>query len=117
MSVAEAGYAQAPVPGQLTIESSREEDKVFLALVGELDLASAPHFEHELEGALASAPNRVVIDLRRLEFMDSSGLQALLRANERANSNGHVLMLRPGPHQVQRVFELTKTIDVFSFEH
>ena len=114
--MAEAGYAEAPVPGQLTIESSRQEDVVFLALVGELDLASAPHFEQELESALATGPNRVVLDLRRLEFMDSSGLQALLRAHERGNLDGHVLSLRPGPHQVQRVFELTKTIDVFTFD-
>jgi anti-anti-sigma regulatory factor len=48
--------------------------------------------------------------------MDSTGLQALLRARERSTSaDGAQLMLRRGPHQVQRVFELTKTIDAFTF--
>jgi anti-anti-sigma regulatory factor len=48
--------------------------------------------------------------------MDSTGLQALLRARERASSSSYELALRRGPHQVQRVFELTKTVDAFSFE-
>ena len=49
--------------------------------------------------------------------MDSTGLQALLRARERAGSASHELSLRRGPHQVQRVFELTRTVDAFSFEN
>jgi anti-anti-sigma regulatory factor len=48
--------------------------------------------------------------------MDSTGLQALLRARERAITvEGVDLSLRRGPHQVQRVFELTKTVDAFTF--
>ena len=98
------------------IEKSEEAGSLVLALSGELDLASAPMLERELREAEATSPSRLVIDLGGLLFMDSTGLQALLRARERANSNGHQLALRRAPHQVQRVFELTKTVDAFTFE-
>ncbi len=105
-----------PLPGPLRIESRRDGDTTVITLGGELDLASAPELERELRDAEGTGPARVVIDLRELGFMDSTGLQALLRARERASSNTYELMLRRGPHQVQRVFELTKTDDAFTFE-
>jgi anti-sigma B factor antagonist len=106
----------APAPGPLSIESRRDGDAVLIVLQGELDLASAPDLERELKAAEGTNPSRVTIDLSGLGFMDSTGLQALLRARERAGSATYELTLRRGPHQVQRVFELTRTIDAFSFE-
>lgn len=106
----------APAPGPLSIGSRRDGDAVIIVLQGELDLASAPDLERELKDAEATSPNRVTIDLSGLGFMDSTGLQALLRARERAGSASYELTLRRGPHQVQRVFELTRTVDAFSFE-
>jgi anti-anti-sigma factor len=105
-----------PAPGPLSIDSRRDGDAVVIMLAGELDLASAPDLERELKDAEASNPSRVSIDLSQLGFMDSTGLQALLRARERAGSGSYELSLRRGPHQVQRVFELTRTVDAFSFE-
>ena len=106
-----------PVPDQLVVDSNTNHDVTILTLSGELDLASTPILERELSAVEATRPRRVVIDLARVGFMDSTGLQALLRARERASANGaHELLLRRGPHQVQRVFELTKTIDAFRFE-
>jgi anti-sigma B factor antagonist len=111
-----SGVTDASAPGPLRIESRREGDSAVIALNGELDLASAPELERELRDAEATEPSRVVIDLKGLGFMDSTGLQALLRARERASSSSYELVLRRGSHQVQRVFELTKTVDAFSFE-
>jgi anti-sigma B factor antagonist len=108
--------AEVPVPGALKIESHREGDTLLVVLSGELDLASAPDLERELQAGEQIAPTRLVIDLSGLGFMDSTGLQALLRARERANEAGYALSLRRGPHQVQRVFELTKTVDAFTFD-
>jgi anti-anti-sigma factor len=108
--------ADVPIPGALQIESRRDGGTLSLVLSGELDLASAPDLERELAAGEATSPSRITIDLSDLGFMDSTGLQALLRARERAAATGYALSLRRGPHQVQRVFELTKTVDAFSFE-
>lgn len=114
--MSELAPPDAPVPGQLVIESKTEGDGIVLSLHGELDLTSAPIFEKELRVAESANPARLVIDLSGLEFMDSTGLRALLLARERAGGNGHRLQLRRGPRQVQRVLELTKTVDAFEFE-
>jgi anti-sigma B factor antagonist len=112
----EATPSPAPVPGQLVIEKAQEGDALVMILSGELDLASAPNLERELQEAEATNPSRLVIDLAGLAFMDSTGLQALLRARERTAEDSHRLSLRRAPHQVQRVFELTKTVDAFTFD-
>ena len=115
-NVSEVAPPDAPVPGQLVIDSKVDGDGIVLSLHGELDLTSAPVFERELRAAEATNPARLVIDLGGLEFMDSTGLRALLLARERAGGDGHRLTLRRGPRQVQRVLELTKTVDAFEFE-
>jgi anti-anti-sigma factor len=114
--MAEFPSPNVPVPGQLVVDVSVEGDVTSLKLSGELDLASTPTLERELAAIEPSAGRRrVLIDLSGVGFMDSTGLQALLRARERANEHGAELVLRRGSHQVQRVFELTKTIDAFTF--
>lgn len=114
--VTESGLPDTPIPGQLEVHSIADGDRVILSLRGELDLTSAPIFERELQAAESAKPERLVIDLSGLEFMDSTGLRALLLARERSQQDGFGLSLRRGPRQVQRVLELTKTADAFEFE-
>ena len=116
MADTESWPANEPLPGQLVVESSTEGDVCVLALSGELDLASTPVLERELHAVESAGFKKILIDLAGVGFMDSTGLQALLRARERATTGGSVqLSLRRGPHQVQRVFELTRTVDAFTF--
>lgn len=119
MADIESWPAKEPLPGQLVVESSTEGDVRVLALTGELDLASTPVLERELRAVESAGAKKVLIDLAGVGFMDSTGLQALLRARERAatatTEEGVQLTLRRGPHQVQRVFELTRTADAFTF--
>ncbi len=105
-----------PAPGELVVDIKRDTDSVVVALTGELDLATSETFERHLREAESCRPMRLTVDLTALGFMDSTGLQTLLRARERANSSEHELTLRRGPHQVQRVFELTRTVEAFNFE-
>jgi anti-anti-sigma factor len=107
---------EAPLPGQLVIDAERHDDQVVLSLSGELDLASAPILQQELEDISSTGVSRVLIDLGNLGFIDSTGLQALVRAQDRLTAEGKQLVLRRGSHQVQRVFELTKAIDAFTFD-
>jgi anti-sigma B factor antagonist len=58
---------------------AREGGSTRVSLRGELDLATAPRLEH----ALAEAGDRVLLDLRGLTFMDSTGVRVLLEAAER----------------------------------
>ena len=108
--------APAPAPGTLAISSAVEDGTVSIALAGELDLAGASRLEARLEEIERDGPARLVVDLRRLVFIDSTGLRLLLQAAARARERGCELVLRPGEPSVQRVFEVTGALDVLRFE-
>ena len=67
--------------------SDDSEDAPCVRLTGELDLSTAPELERTLQQAEARAPV-VVLDLRELTFIDSSGLHAIANANARAKRVG-----------------------------
>ena len=103
-------------PPELNIRIVQRPDRLELRLEGELDLESAPELDRAVDGAVEDGAVDLVIDLSGIAFMDSSGLAALVRATRVAEAaGGDVHLSRPAP-QVQRLFELTGTLDAFSFE-
>ena len=99
--------------GSLAVRSEREGDALIIELIGELDLDGAPQLEEALREAEASDATSIVVDLGRLDFIDSTGLRLLVMAAERAE-HGRFSMLR-GPKQVHRVFEITDLVDRLPF--
>ena len=95
----------------LKVDARSEQDRVVLALAGELDLASSPVFERALEdSALAAAP-LVVLDLDALKFVDSTGLRVILLAHEAARTRGQEFAITPGSPQVQRLLSITSVAE------
>ena len=78
--------------------------------VGDLDLDTAQH----LEAVLATRSGPVVLDLRRLSFIDLSGLRLLLDADARSRQDGMNLRFIPGP-MVRRLFEVAKLPDRLAY--
>ena len=91
----------------LTIETHNGAADVFVSVQGEVDLATAPELEVALERALEAPGRRLVIDLRDVTFLDSTGLALMLRQERNARAGGRRLIVVKGPPDVQRVFELT----------
>jgi len=96
----------------LSLKTSLAGRTAVIALAGELDLAGAAALERELAGLDAGA---VVVDLRGLGFMDSSGLRALAVAAQRAQRAGRRFALVPGAAQVMRVFDITRMRERLEF--
>lgn len=90
-----------------SVEFRGDDQRVVLDVSGELDLASSPALERELERPVVASAELLIIDLRRLEFMDSTGLSVLVRAHQRAAQSGQRLVVIRGPQQVQRLLTLT----------
>ena len=114
MSAAEP--LEAPVPESFEVRRLADAEGVVLMLFGELDLASAPALEQELKEVGHANPARLLLDLRNLGFMDSTGLALMIRAQQSADANGHRLVFRRGTSQVQRLFELSGVVERFTFE-
>ena len=113
--------AEIPVPSPgsapngFSLEIKRQRETAQLIPAGEVDLATAGQLQSELEKLIEAGFTRIVIDLRRIEFLDSSGLHALISAHARAQQGRWQLEIIPGPRAVQRIFEITGTIDRLPF--
>jgi len=93
-------------PLDITTEQHPGQTRVVLA--GELDIASTQGLEDELVAIEANSPGTLVLDLRGVEFIDSTGLRALIAADERARSQGRRLAVVSGPNAVERLLEVTQ---------
>ena len=92
-----------------------ERDHVRVRPVGTLDMANAPVLEKQLIELRDAGFGELMVDLRRLVFMDSSGLRLLLRWNAESRSNGFRLILVPGAPEIQRLFDITGMTDKLPF--
>ena len=79
---------------------------VVLRLAGDLDVDTAADLRVAID-ASGRGRRRVVLDLAQIEFMDSTGLAALLKANQQMRDRGGELVLRAVPAQVDRLLRLT----------
>lgn len=86
----------------------------WVAVTGELDLATAPEFADVLATAQRDA-RLVVLDLGALSFMAIAGIQAIIDASRRAERDGSRLVLTRGPRHVHSTFVLTRTDDQVVF--
>ena len=100
----------------LDFETTRNGTVAVIAPTGELDLSGAALLEDELD-RLASEPelSTLVLDLRQLEFMDSSGLRLVVLADMRAREAGRRFVLVKGADTVHRVFEITRMSERLEF--
>jgi anti-sigma B factor antagonist len=92
----------------LELDTEQGDGRASLALRGELDISSAPVLEEALGRVEAAGPPLLVIDLRGLEFMDSTGLRTLVSADQRARDAGRRLAIVRGPEAVDRIFNVTR---------
>lgn len=90
-------------------------DEVVVEAIGELDLQSAEVLERAVARLRSGGHDRVVVDLRQVGFIDSTGLRVLLGLHRDAQREGRAISLMPGPPQVQRIFELTATHALFDW--
>ena len=95
-----------PVESNFKVEV-HDRGAVVIDVSGELDLASSPMLEQELDSTAIASAELLIVDLRKLEFMDSTGLSVLVRAHQRAVENRTRFAVVKGPQQVQRLLMLT----------
>jgi anti-anti-sigma factor len=100
----------------LNFDTTLSAGVAIVVLDGELDLSGAGLLEQEIE-RLAADPRAetVVLDLRGLDFLDSSGLRLVALADRRLAGAGRRLALVRGPETVQRVFDITRMTDRLNF--
>jgi anti-sigma B factor antagonist len=94
-----------PEPFRCDVETSH--GKVHVIPRGEIDLASVAILESKLRELRETGFDHLVIDLRDVTFMDSTGLRLVLAWDDEARADGVDFELIPGAPSVQRLFEIT----------
>jgi anti-anti-sigma factor len=93
-------------PRQFQVSAKRFGTKALVTVEGELDIATLPEFEQAITRMRAQGLERLVIDLRELEFLDSMSIELLLRLHGELTATGADLVVVRGPRAVNRIFDL-----------
>lgn len=109
------GVAPRGVP-QLELREEIHDARHTLVLTGELDMAWASVLQTALHRICTDDADSIVLDLSKLTFMDSTGLRAILLAEELCEKHRCRFILIPGPPQVQRLFEVTGLLGRLPFQ-
>jgi anti-sigma B factor antagonist len=98
-------------------ETSDRPDGIHVELSGELDISSASNVESRLMELETRSPAWLILDLRRVSFIDSTGLSMIINADGRARKEGRRLTIVSGdgvPRRILRTVGLEERLDVHS---
>ena len=87
-------------PFSVTVSSDGDRATVYLR--GELDMLGVDRARRAIEEAEASPASLLVLDLSELDFIDSTGLEVMLRAARRAHDEGRRLIVARPSRYVRR---------------
>ena len=90
----------------------QHNDAIVLRPEGKLNMVAAPHLRQQIAGAVDQGQTRLVIDLSGTDFLDSSGLGALVAGLKVARQAGGDLRIACPGEQVLLVLELTSMTSV-----
>jgi anti-anti-sigma factor len=89
----------------LRLDTKRIREDAFVAVEGDVDLTTFGAVASALDAARVGA-TVLVLDLREVGFMDTSGLRLVISEEQRAQANGYRFVVVPGTGKVQRLFEI-----------
>jgi anti-sigma B factor antagonist len=100
-------------PFRIDVEPAR--DSVRVAPVGELDIATVDKLREEVDRLRESGFSKLVLDLRGVRFLDSTGLRLVLELDQAARDASQELQIIRGSAVVQRIFEVTQVAERLQF--
>src|ERR1700756_440371 len=98
---------------ELSIDIKNEAGAAIFRLRGSLDVATSPSVRAALMETASEGNHEIVVDLTKLEFLDSTGLGALIGAHRRALENGGKVRLAVGEGAIARLLNITGLIRIF----
>jgi anti-sigma B factor antagonist len=101
-------------PDQLGVDVQSLEDGKLVRITGEVDLRTSPQLRRDLLEIVADRPERLVIDLGQVSYMDSSGVGTLVEMKRMVERKGGKVILAAMQPRVRSVFEITQLDKFFT---
>jgi anti-sigma B factor antagonist len=98
----------------LQILVSHVNDDVYVALAGELDGATAPFLVRTLVEVNQSLEGDLVLDIKQLSFIDSTGLSVFVSQQKKLSAKGRKLVIYAPTPMTSRLFEITGLEEVLT---
>ena len=102
-----------PAKDPLITSVSHDDGVAVLSVSGEIDLATIPAFEAAIADALTQRPTALIVDLTGVDFLASSGLQALVATRESVTGTAGFAVVANGP-ATSRPIQLTGLDQILS---
>jgi anti-sigma B factor antagonist len=102
-----------PDTGDLEISIDKVDNATVMRPIGDIDLARSPSLRRHLAVVLAQRPQRLVVDLSAVPYMDSSGVATLVEAMRLARDHRATLVLAALQSRVRSIFEIARLDMVF----
>jgi anti-sigma B factor antagonist len=98
-------------PEDFRVHITPDREQVIVRAVGEVDLSTANEIEGPVVELLNSGFEQVILDLREVTFMDSSGIRVLISGHQHAEVRGARLSIIVGTSRIRQTLELSGAID------
>jgi anti-sigma B factor antagonist len=99
---------------ELSVTSRQEGARTVIAVGGEIDVYTAPSLRERLNELVAAGHYDLVVDMEKVEFLDSTGLGVLVGALKRLRGVGGELFLACGQERLLKIFRITGLDRVFT---
>jgi anti-sigma B factor antagonist len=101
----------------IDIKTERDGDMVIFRLSGSLDIATSPAARAALLEATDEGKHEIIVDLTQVEFLDSTGLGALIGSHRRALEKGGRVRFVTPDGQIARLLHITGLVRVLAVYH
>jgi len=100
--------------GAFAVRAEQRGGATVVLPTGEIDLNASPFLRQELKRIQTSRPQRLIVDLAGVPYMDSSGVATLVEAMQFARKNSTKLVLCGMQDKVRSIFEIARLETVFT---
>ena len=101
----------------MEIETKEQDGIVVLSINGEIDLYNAPELKEAVQKLSEQNKNKIIVNLDRVSYVDSSGIGALISSFSNLKKQGGSLRICNVAGSVRKVFELTKLTSFFEIDN
>jgi anti-sigma B factor antagonist len=98
---------------ELTLDSRTEGPFQIIAVGGEIDVYTAPRLREAIVAAIDAGHTRLVVDVEKVEFLDSTGLGVLVGALKKVRADGGTLDIVCTQERILKIFDITGLDKVF----
>ncbi len=99
----------------MEILKKEQGSELTMAIKGRLDTNAAPVLSSAVEESLTEGVEKFVLDMAECDYIASSGLRVILRAQKKMNSLQGVMEVKNVDDGVMEVFEMTGFADILTF--